>query len=56
MKVVIKAQSSVRAKNGEGRLKINIDGTYHEIRAVVFSRSQSNVLLEAADNARIIEK
>lgn len=37
MKVTIKAQSSTRAKSGEGRLKICVDGKYHEIKAVVFS-------------------
>lgn len=54
MKVIIKAQSSVRAKNGEGRLRITIDGVYREIKAVVFSRAQSAALLTAADNAHIV--
>ena len=51
MKVTIKAQSSTRAKSGEGRLKICVDGKYHEIKAVVFSRKQSEALLQAADKA-----
>ena len=54
MKVTIKAQSSTRAKGGEGRLKICVDGKYHEIKAVVFSRAQSEALLRAADNAQLV--
>ena len=54
MKVTIKAQSSTRAKSGEGRLKICVEGTYHEINAVVFSRKQSEALLQAADNAQLV--
>lgn len=54
MKVTIKAQSSTRAKSGEGRLKICVDGRYHEIKAVVFSRAQSEALLRAADNAQLV--
>ena len=54
MKVTIKAQSSTRAKSGEGRLKICVDGKYHEIKAVVFSRAQSEALLRAADNAQLV--
>ena len=54
MKVTIKAQSSSRAKSGEGRLKICVDGKYHEIKAVVFSRKQSEALLQAADNAQLV--
>lgn len=54
MKITIKAQSSIRAKNGVGRLKIRVDGEYHEIKAVVFSRAQSVELLRAADNAQLV--
>ena len=54
MKVTIKAQSSTRAKSGEGRLKICVDGKQHVIKAVVFSRAQSEALLRAADNAQLV--
>lgn len=54
MKVTIKAQSSTRTKSGEGRLKIYVDGKQHVIKAVVFSRKQSEALLRAADNAQLV--
>lgn len=54
MKIIIKAQSSTRAKNGEGRIKVNINGKYREIKAVVFSTSQKETLQHAADNAQVI--
>lgn len=55
MKIIIKAQSSIRAKNGDGRLRVSINGEYREIRAVVFSKSQKNILMKAADNAQLIK-
>lgn len=54
MKVIVKAQSSARSKSGEGRLKIQVGGCYSEVRAVIFSKTQSKALLRAADNAKII--
>ena len=44
----------LKEKFGERTLKICVDGRYHEIKAVVFSRKQSEALLQAADNAQLV--
>lgn len=51
MKVTIKAQASKNSKLGIGRLKVTIDGNYHEVKAVVFTRSQASTLKKAADKS-----
>ena len=56
MKIIIKAQSSIRAKSGDGKLKISINGEYREIREVVFLDSKGSILAQVADNEQRVAK